>query len=166
LPPTPWTAWRLTANVLPARLRSLPRALELAATEEWGFGRRDVARVEANWEMLEDHSIAHGFVLTRRTDQRVYLQYIAAYEGDDVDEDVQTLPMRDERYPPIGGWRHRLGRRHRRHHPLARRLDVEPQQVIPGQAESADRWLSPNGAMWSMPVVAMGEEGQFLGALL
>jgi hypothetical protein len=103
LPPTPWTAWRLTANVLPARLRSLLRALELAATEEWGFGPRDVARVEAYWEMLEDNSIAHGFVLTLRTDQRVYLQYIAAYEGDDVDEDVQTLPMRDERYPPIGG---------------------------------------------------------------
>src|SRR6185312_9570570 len=45
-------------------------------------------------------------------------------------------------------------------------LVVEPQQVIPGQAESADRWLSADGAMWSMPVVAMGEEGQLLGALL
>jgi hypothetical protein len=103
LPPTIWTAWRLTANILPARLRSLLRALELAATEGWGFGPRDVARVEAYWEMLEDDSIAHGFVLTLRAGRRIYLQYIAAYEGDDVDEDVQTLPMRDERYPLIDG---------------------------------------------------------------
>jgi type IV secretory pathway VirD2 relaxase len=45
-------------------------------------------------------------------------------------------------------------------------LDVEPQQVIPGQPESADRWLVANTGMRSVPVVAVNEEGQLLGALL
>jgi hypothetical protein len=103
LPPTTWAALLLTTNALPARLRSLLRALKLAVIEGWGFGPLDVARVEAYWEMLEDDSIAHGFVLTLREGRRLYLQYIAAYEGDDVDEDVQTLQMDKERYPPIEG---------------------------------------------------------------
>jgi hypothetical protein len=102
-PPTSWAVIRLTCNILPPRLRSLLRALELADVEGWGFGPADVARVEAYWEMLEDDSTAHGFVLTLREGRRLYLQYIAGYEGDDADEDVQTLPMDGERYPPIEG---------------------------------------------------------------
>ena len=55
--------------------------------------------------MLEDDSTAHGFVLALRDGRRCYLQYIAVYEDDDVTEEVQTLPMDDERYPSfnVGG---------------------------------------------------------------
>src|SRR6187402_640017 len=34
-------------------------------------------------------------------------------------------------------------------------LAVEPQQVIPGQTESADRWHGSDTAMRSMPVVSV-----------
>ena len=80
-PPTSWAVVRLTCNVLPPRLRSLLRALELAEAEGWGFGPVDVAQVEAYWEMLEDDSTAHGFVLTLHKGRRLYLQYIAAYKS-------------------------------------------------------------------------------------
>jgi hypothetical protein len=73
--------------------------LELAAIEELGLNRLDVARVEAVWQMLDDDSTAHGFVLARRDGRRCYLQYIAVYDGDDTTEEVLTLPMNDERYP-------------------------------------------------------------------
>ncbi len=102
-PPKSWAALRLMTNALPWRLRSLLRARELAATEGWGFVAPDVARVESYWELLEDDSVAHGFVLALRDGRRLYLQYIAAYEGNDVDEDVQTLPMHEERYPLLEG---------------------------------------------------------------
>lgn len=35
---------------------------------------------------------------------------------------------------------------------LAQQLDVEPQQVIPGQAESTDGWHGSDTAMRSVPV--------------
>jgi len=81
------------------RLRSLLRGLDLASIMGLGFGSLDLARVEASWEMLDDESTAHGFVLLLRDGRRRYLQYIAAYQGDDTEEDVLTLPMADERYP-------------------------------------------------------------------
>jgi hypothetical protein len=87
------------ANPLPPRLTSLLRALELAPIHGLGVDRLDVERVEALWEMLEVDSTAHGFVLARRDGRRCYLQYIAAYDEDDVTEDVLTLPMGGERYP-------------------------------------------------------------------
>src|SRR4026209_253090 len=37
-------------------------------------------------------------------------------------------------------------------------LGVEPQQVIPGQTESADRWHGSDTAMRSMPVVSVHPE--------
>jgi hypothetical protein len=44
-------------------------------------------------------------------------------------------------------------------------LAVEPQQVVLGKTESADRQLGANTGMRTMPVVAVQEEGKFLGAL-
>jgi hypothetical protein len=98
-PPKRPTALLLSANPLPPSFKSLLRALELAPVSGLGLDRLDVERVESLWEMLEDDSTAHGFVLTRRDGRRCYLQYIAAYDEDDVTEDVLTLPMSDERYP-------------------------------------------------------------------
>lgn len=45
-------------------------------------------------------------------------------------------------------------------------LAVEPQQVVPGQAESADGWLGTDTAMGPMPIVAVHPVGQFCGTLL
>jgi hypothetical protein len=44
-------------------------------------------------------------------------------------------------------------------------LDVEPQQVIPGQTESADGRLGADTAMRSVPIVAVHPEWQFGGAI-
>jgi hypothetical protein len=46
------------------------------------------------------------------------------------------------------------------------RLGVEPQDVIPAEAEPADWRFSSDGAMGAMPVVAVQPEGQFGGALV
>jgi hypothetical protein len=102
-PPFSLAAARLAWNPLPLSVMSLLRALKLASLNGWGFEAIDVARVEASWELLDDSSTAHGFVLAFRDGTRRYLQYIVTYDGDDGDEDVLTLPMRDERYPPIEG---------------------------------------------------------------
>jgi len=40
------------------------------------------------------------------------------------------------------------------------RLAVKPQEVIPGQTESADRWLACEANMRPVPVVAMEPSGQ------
>jgi hypothetical protein len=45
-------------------------------------------------------------------------------------------------------------------------LAVEPQQVIPGQAESADGWHGADTAMRSVPIVAMQPSRQFGSALV
>ena len=47
----------------------------------------------------------------------------------------------------------------------ARRLDVEPQQVVLGQAEFADGCLIFYPTVRTMPVVSMEPEGEFLGAM-
>jgi putative ABC transport system substrate-binding protein len=44
-------------------------------------------------------------------------------------------------------------------------LDVEPQQVVPGQTESADGCFSTDACMRSVPIVAMQPVGQLLGSL-
>ena len=102
-PPLSLGAARLALNPLPLSLTSLLRALKLASLEGWGFGAIDVARVEASWELLDDSSTAHGFVLALRDGTRRYLQYVSTYDGEGGDEDVQTLLMGDERYPPLEG---------------------------------------------------------------
>lgn len=92
------------ADPVEARLRSLQRALDLAAVYQLGFGALDVLKVEARWEMRADDAVALGFVLRLRDGTRRYLQYVAAFESDGhADEEVETLPMTDERYPPIVG---------------------------------------------------------------
>src|SRR5262249_33621244 len=40
------------------------------------------------------------------------------------------------------------------------KLAVKPQEVIPGQTESADRWLACEANMRPVPVVAMEPSGQ------
>ena len=44
-------------------------------------------------------------------------------------------------------------------------LAAEPQQVIPGQTESADEWHGSDTGMRWMPVVAMHPVGKFGGPL-
>jgi len=45
-------------------------------------------------------------------------------------------------------------------------LAVEPQEVVPGQAETTDRCLCLQATMGSMPVVAMEPVGQFGGSVM
>src|SRR3984885_14167024 len=49
---------------------------------------------------------------------------------------------------------------------LARRLDVEPQQVVPIQCEAADGRLGADAAMRSVPIVAMKPSRQFCWAFV
>ncbi len=46
----------------------------------------------------------------------------------------------------------------------AEKVDVEPQEVIPGQAEPADWWYRPDTAMRTMPIVAVEPSWQLGGA--
>jgi len=80
-------------------LDSLLRAVAFCAEEGWGLALIDIVRVEAIWEMLDAYSTSHGFVLSLTGGRRAYLQYISDNEA----EDVQILPMADERYPALSG---------------------------------------------------------------
>lgn len=102
-PPMRLSTLLLLSSPLRPSLQSLLRALELAGTSDFGFDRLDVVGVESCWEMLDDDSTAHGFVLALRGGERRYLQYVAAYDGEGVDEEVETLPMANERYPSLEG---------------------------------------------------------------
>lgn len=79
-------------------LRSLVRAIELGAEERWDLTLTDVRRVEAMWEMIDAFSTSHGFVLTLTEGRRAYLQYVS---DEDVEE-VEILPMGNERFPFLG----------------------------------------------------------------
>jgi hypothetical protein len=80
-------------------LRSLIRAVELGAEERWELALVDIERVEAMWEMLDARSTSHGFVLALTGGRRAYLQYIS----DEESEDVEIMPMGDERFPSLQG---------------------------------------------------------------
>ena len=43
---------------------------------------------------------------------------------------------------------------------------VEPQQVVPGQADAADGWFGFWTAVWSMPIVSVQPIRQVLGAVI
>jgi hypothetical protein len=79
-------------------LQSLIRAVELGAEERWELALIDIERVEAVWETIDAFSIAHGFVLALNGGRRAYLQYVSDEEA----EDVEILPMGDERFPTLG----------------------------------------------------------------
>jgi hypothetical protein len=78
-------------------LQSLIRAVELGAEERWELALIDIERVEAMWQMLDVVSISHGFVLALTGGRRAYLQYVSDEEA----EEVEILPMGDERFPAL-----------------------------------------------------------------
>lgn len=50
--------------------------------------------------------------------------------------------------------------------PIVESLDVEPQEVVPGETESTDRWLEADTAMRTEPVIAVKPSGQFGAAFV
>lgn len=80
-------------------LQALIRAIELGAEERWEVALVDVERVEAMWEMIDAFSASHGFVLKLTNGRRAYLQYVSDEEA----EEVEILPMGDERFPFLQG---------------------------------------------------------------
>lgn len=79
-------------------LQSLIRAVELGAQERWDLALIDIERVEAVWETIDAFSTSHGFVLALTGGRRAYLQYVSDEEA----EEVEILPMGDERFPVLG----------------------------------------------------------------
>jgi len=90
-------------SVVPTELAALMDAVESAGEEGSGFDLLDIERVEAFWQMMETCSTAHGFVLTLRGGSRVYLQYLTASDDDKPIEEIQVLPLGDERHPDLQG---------------------------------------------------------------
>jgi hypothetical protein len=98
-----------TWSPAPACRVDIFRAVELAPGEAHGFGREDVLRVEALWELLDANFVTYGYVVALRDGRRTYLQYDFGEwpreDGDGVEviEKVEVLPMGDERYPSLQG---------------------------------------------------------------
>ena len=90
-------------SVVPTELAALMDAVESAGEEGSGFDLLDIERVEAFWQMLESCATAHGFVLALRGGSRVYLQLVTATDDDKPIEEIEVLPMGDERYPDLRG---------------------------------------------------------------
>lgn len=90
-------------SVIPTELAALMDAVESAAEEGSGFDLLEIERVEAFWQMLEAFSTAHGFVLSLRGGSRVYLQLVTASDDEKPIEEIEVLPMAEERYPDLKG---------------------------------------------------------------
>jgi hypothetical protein len=88
----------ITLAFMTPSLQSLIRAVELGAEERWELALVDIECVEAMWEMCDAYSTSHGFVLGLTDGRRAYLQYVS---DEDVEE-VEILPMGDERFPVLG----------------------------------------------------------------
>jgi hypothetical protein len=94
----------LMGGLVPPALTSLRRALGISAAYDWRLDLEDIDRVESMWELLDLDSTSHGFVIALEDGRRCYLQYVMAPgDNDDIVEDVETLPMGDERYPDLKG---------------------------------------------------------------
>ena len=89
-------------SVLAPEVAALVDAVESAGEEGSGFDLLDIGRVEAFWQMIGIHSVAHGFVLALRNGSRVYLQLVSTAAEKPVEE-IEVLPMGDERYPDLKG---------------------------------------------------------------
>jgi hypothetical protein len=97
-------AQMLMGGLVPPALTSLRRALGISAAYDWRLDVEEIERVESMWELLDLDSTSHGFVLALEDGRRCYLQYVMAPGNDgDIVEDVETLPMGDERYPDLKG---------------------------------------------------------------
>ena len=90
-------------SVIPTELSALIDAIESAGEEGSGFDLLDIECVEAFWQMIDSFSTAHGFVLALRGGSRVYLQLITATDDEKPIEEIEVLPMADERYPDLQG---------------------------------------------------------------
>jgi hypothetical protein len=88
---------------VPPAMYALLDAVTFASKEGYGFDLVDVARVEAFWEMLDDVADGHGFVLSLRDGRRLYLQLVSARDDDEPIDELEMLPMGDERYPQMEG---------------------------------------------------------------
>lgn len=97
--------WRVLKRAsVPPALTSLHCALDISTAHNWRLDLADIDRVESMWELLDLDSTAHGFVLALRTGRRCYLQYVMAPgDNDEPVEDVEFLPMDNERYPDLRG---------------------------------------------------------------
>lgn len=103
--PTDRAMWRVLMKAsIPPALTSLHRALDISAAHNWRIDLGDIERVEAVWELLDLDSSSHGFVLSLRSGRRCYLQYVMAPgDTDEPVEEVEFLPMDNERYPDLRG---------------------------------------------------------------
>ena len=103
-PMSPHVAQMLMGGLVPPALTSLRRALGISAAYDWRLHVEEIERGESMWELLDLDSTSHGFVLALRDGRRCYLQYVMSPgDDDDIVEDVETLPMGDERYPDLKG---------------------------------------------------------------
>ena len=104
-PPTSRAAWRVMAMAsIPPALMSLHRAVDISGAHNWRLNLADIDRIEAMWELLDLDSTSHGFVLSLCHGSRCYLQYVMAPNNDgEPVEDVEFLPMENERYPDLRG---------------------------------------------------------------
>ncbi len=92
-------------TIVPPILQGFLRAVELAAEDDRGFALMDVRHVEATWEIVDGDASAYGFVLALHdghNSRRLYLQYVCVFSEDE-SEELEILPMQDERYPQLEG---------------------------------------------------------------
>ncbi|MBS0219628.1 MAG: hypothetical protein JSR91_02695 [Proteobacteria bacterium] len=86
------------------------RSLALAAGRADGFGRSDMKRVEAVWELSDDGDwTSCGYVVALRDGRRIYMQYHFGErlreddDGADLIERVELMPLEDDGYPQLPG---------------------------------------------------------------
>ena len=76
----------------PLDLQQFLEAAEAAVDDENGFDLDDVLAVEEAWELEDDESVMHGYIVALRSGDRLYVEY-RTVPGDDDEAELTIMPL-------------------------------------------------------------------------
>jgi hypothetical protein len=76
----------------PLDLQHFLEAAEAAVDDENGFDLDDVLAVEEAWELEDDESVAHGYIVALRSGDRLYVEYRTVPDDED-EAELTILPL-------------------------------------------------------------------------
>jgi hypothetical protein len=83
----------------PLDLQQFLEAAEAAVDDENGFDLDDVLAIEEAWELEDDESVAHGYIVALRSGDRLYVEYRTVPDDDD-EAELTIVPLDAEMERP------------------------------------------------------------------
>jgi len=77
----------------PLDIRRFLAAAEAASDDKNGFDLDDVLAVEEAWEQDDDEAVTHGFIVSMRGGDRLYVEYSTQPEDEDDEGELTIMPL-------------------------------------------------------------------------